>query len=476
MEDRFTLCDIQWSGYPDAPGIRPSILITFIPDLTSPTFTKLMAQGKRRKASFCMPTEGTIRGSASASPRNTCAVQYILYSPSDIPRSFSKATRSGHPEPRVTSWMGWPPGHERFSPANIFRRSPGLRLVAGLLELTTTAMSSAWAVPLETRERTASPRRSRVVIDLTPMLAPASKSKRELQLQAIQVWLAGARGVVQLSLKGNVVIQVEASAERRTIAQADVVEDRVAVRVRVHILIAEKRPQPPQLLGELRIERWLVEVERTTDNGLPDQEPLVQKFNAMRHVDHVGVDDRLAVPRRRSENTRKQRSRSAGKQVVMADLVVVIRSSDLQPGNGVRTKEETSVHVVAIVLIGHLTAPVEFRPNGVRGAVFSNVVQPQLFRGNRASHGNPNCLRGKQPAIAGVLHHQRPICCCLQPGGAAERPVVIPDVGLVTAKGKFQVVVPVVLEQHPSQIDAVALGVAFLENNLGEHAGFVRKS
>src|SRR5580658_10184980 len=88
-----------------------------------------MAPGKSLRASFCMPTEGTTKGSASASPRNTWEVQYCLYSPSDMASSLSKTRRSGHPGPRVTSLTGWPPGHTRFAPAKVLRNSPRLILV-----------------------------------------------------------------------------------------------------------------------------------------------------------------------------------------------------------------------------------------------------------------------------------------------------------------------------------------------------------
>src|ERR1700733_5160715 len=147
--------------------------------------------------------------------------------------------------------MGWPPGHERFVPAKIFRRSPMPRVVTGLSELATTAMSLACAAPWGMRESIARPRRSKVVIGFTPMLSPISESKCELQLQAIQVGLAAADCVVQLCREGNVAIQVVTGAERRTVTQADVVEYRVGIGIRVHILIAEKRSHPPNQLGEL---------------------------------------------------------------------------------------------------------------------------------------------------------------------------------------------------------------------------------
>ena len=121
---------------------EPSTLITFIPGLTSRRFTRLMAPGKILRASFCMPTEGTVKGSASASPRNAGRSNIVCTRFLTSREASARRCRSGDPGPRVISLIAWPPGHERFAPANIFRRSPRLILVAAFPELTTTAMSS----------------------------------------------------------------------------------------------------------------------------------------------------------------------------------------------------------------------------------------------------------------------------------------------------------------------------------------------
>jgi hypothetical protein len=59
--------------------------------------------GKTANASICMPMEGRVRGSgsasASASPRNTCEIQYRLYPRSDIFNRQSNTVRS------VRSWL-----------------------------------------------------------------------------------------------------------------------------------------------------------------------------------------------------------------------------------------------------------------------------------------------------------------------------------------------------------------------------------
>src|SRR5258708_579132 len=104
----------------------------------------------------------------------------------------------------------------------------------------------------------ASPRRSRVAIDLMPMLSPSSKGKRQLQLQAVQIGLAAADGVVQLGLESDVIVQIITSAERRAEAQADIVVDRV-VETRVHVLKMDKWTKVTNLFGKLGVERGRVE-------------------------------------------------------------------------------------------------------------------------------------------------------------------------------------------------------------------------
>ena len=127
------------------------------------------------------------------------------------------------------------------------------------------------------------------------LLSPVSKSKGNLQLQAVQVGFATADGVVQLGRKSHVVVEIVASAEGRAVAQADVVVDQV-VGAGVHILIAEERTKVPDLLGNLGVERGRVE-DRVGEmqRGVANEEGLVEKLDAVSQIDHIGVDDGLAV-------------------------------------------------------------------------------------------------------------------------------------------------------------------------------------
>jgi len=77
-------------------------------------------------------------------------------------------------------------------------------------------------------------------------------------VKSVQVGFVAADGVIQLGLKGNVVIHVVASANRWPETQADIVVDPI-IRARVHILKANKRTNVAQLLGKLGIERRSVE-------------------------------------------------------------------------------------------------------------------------------------------------------------------------------------------------------------------------
>src|SRR5712691_11741534 len=87
-------CDAYCSEYPASPGIRSSTFSTFIVGLTSLKSVNAIAPGKIVMASFCIPTEGRVSGSAWASPRSTWELQYCLYSLSDIPNSFNRTSRS----------------------------------------------------------------------------------------------------------------------------------------------------------------------------------------------------------------------------------------------------------------------------------------------------------------------------------------------------------------------------------------------
>jgi hypothetical protein len=137
-----------------------------IPGLTSCAFTRLIAPGKTFIASFCMPTEGAANGSESASPRNTCAAQYCLYSLSDIPSSLSKTRRSRQPGSRTMSLMRSPRSHVRFSPAKIL-----LIFAAGLFGFTTAATSSPWAAARGIRAKLARAVSSRTGMDLIFMFS-----------------------------------------------------------------------------------------------------------------------------------------------------------------------------------------------------------------------------------------------------------------------------------------------------------------
>src|SRR5438445_4823322 len=55
-------CDAYCSEYPASPGIWPSNLSTFIVGLPSLRSVKAIAPGKIVMASFCIPTEGRVRG------------------------------------------------------------------------------------------------------------------------------------------------------------------------------------------------------------------------------------------------------------------------------------------------------------------------------------------------------------------------------------------------------------------------------
>jgi len=158
--------------------------------------------------------------------------------------------------------------------------------------------------------------------------------------------------MVELDFKGHVVVHIVADTERRPKTQAYVVIEHI-VGARVHILITEKWPPRPELFGKLRIEGRRVEVERAADQGVPDQKTFVQKFDAVSHVYRIGIDDCLAVSRRRSWTARRGKDLSAGNSIqdVIADLIVVIGASDLQSTQGIGEGEKRQVCLIAVVLI-----------------------------------------------------------------------------------------------------------------------------
>src|SRR3984957_21059024 len=156
-------------------------------------------------------------------------------------------------------------------------------------------------------------------------------------MESVQVRFVAANGVIQLRLEGDVVVEVVASAERGPVSQPDIVVERV-VRTRVHILVTEERTNMAKLFRNLRIEGRSVEVERAADQGVADQKPLVQKLNSVSHIDRVGVNNRLVISRSRSRAARGRRNRSGRSrtQRVVADLVVIVGTPDLQSLQPVR--------------------------------------------------------------------------------------------------------------------------------------------
>src|SRR5882757_7044306 len=209
-----------------------------MPGFTSCELIKAMPPGKDATASFCMPLEGSIVGSACASPRKTCEIQCCLYSLSDIPRSFSTPVRSSVPGPRMKAFTGAPPGQERFSPANRLRRSATVRLDTGLFPLTTTARSAFCARADWMQSNPASKIRAGMFVERRFILSSASECHRQLYLQAVQVRLTLAESVVKLRFESHILVEVVAYAERGAMAQQHVFEH--AVIVGIYVLVSKK--------------------------------------------------------------------------------------------------------------------------------------------------------------------------------------------------------------------------------------------
>src|SRR5712671_1954314 len=81
----------------------------------------------------------------------------------------------------------------------------------------------------------------------------ASKCHCQLHVQAIQIALAFAESMVKLRLEGHVLVDFVTHAKGWPLAQEDVFED--AVHIRVHILVADKRTKRAKLLRNLGVER-----------------------------------------------------------------------------------------------------------------------------------------------------------------------------------------------------------------------------
>src|SRR6266478_2414156 len=105
-------------------------------------------------------------------------------------------------------------------------------------------------------------------------------------------------------------------------AQEHVFED--AVHIRVHILIADKRTNRPELLRNLRVERRHVESDVALLERVPDEKTFAHELNALSNVDHISVHKRLT-------------DSYLWPKLYGADLVVLERTSDLLPSPHLRT-------------------------------------------------------------------------------------------------------------------------------------------
>src|ERR1700680_3174140 len=100
--------------------------------------------------------------------------------------------------------------------------------------------------------------------------------------------------MVQLSFESNVVSEVVTGSERWTVAQINVFED--AMRVRVDVLVAEERANVGEPSGNLGIERRHIEYGSAGLERVPNKKAFIKEFDAMSHIDHVGIDARVADP------------------------------------------------------------------------------------------------------------------------------------------------------------------------------------
>src|SRR5215831_20923408 len=96
-------------------------------------------------------------------------------------------------------------------------------------------------------------------------------------------------------------------------------------------------------------------------------------------------------------------------------------------------------------------------------AIFEHVVEAQPARWDFARHRYSRSLRRQQAAVIGKFNNQGAVNRGLQPLSMMENRIVVTGGGVVAAKGKFEVVFHVVLEQKAFHINFKLLLRGFAE-------------
>src|ERR1700688_2022087 len=148
----------------------------------------------------------------------------------------------------------------------------------------------------------------------------------------------------------------------------------------------------------------------------------------------------------------------------IADLVVIDRSTNLQARNGDWAHKQPKVKMVAVVLVIG-SSSVEIGTNCVARSILRDVVQAHFPGRYFACHGHSHRLSRQRATVVCELHNQRAICRGLKPTATVKSRVVIANSRLIPPERHPQVIVVVVLEQHPLQINAESLSILFSEHD-----------
>src|ERR1700719_1481697 len=110
-------------------------------------------------------------------------------------------------------------------------------------------------------------------------------------MESVQIWLTFPERVIQLGFEGDVVVEIVASAKRRAVAQADIIEHDVCF-ICIYVLVSDKGPNLTKPLGKLGIEcrhiyGWSV------IRHVADEKSLVEYLDTVRYINHVRVHNGL---------------------------------------------------------------------------------------------------------------------------------------------------------------------------------------
>ena len=210
--------------------------------------------------------------------------------------------------------------------------------------LTTTAIPPCATAAAVQHSRAIEIKRDRVNLVRFIVLS-RSECENQLHLQSIQIRLTFSHRVIELRLEPNRFREVVAGAERRAMAQQNVIVIN-AVPICIHVLVAEEWAELAESLGNLKRERRHVVDRSALFIGIPYTEGFVQELDSMAVVNHVAIHDHLTEA-------------DVGTQLEIADAVVIKRSANLEPRNRPWPRNQADIDVVPIVLVS-LTVPLRF--------------------------------------------------------------------------------------------------------------------